>query len=239
MRATSRSGCRAHADVRVLTTCARDYVTWRNEFPPGAGRVNGIPVERFPCRTRARPGRLRRPVRACLPGRTRCRTSSTGSTARARPARASMSAASQRHRRRVRLRAALQRALSPRRTTARASPRRRAVLVPTAEREAALGLAIFQPIFRGVRAIMYNSLRGAGTDHDVVVQRRTSLASSSASDRGFRQRSIAERARQTFGLQQPVHHLRRANRRQQGMRGAVRLFSEYADRVQPRRSTSC
>jgi glycosyltransferase involved in cell wall biosynthesis len=32
-----------------------------------------------------------------------------------------------------------------------------AVLVPTAEREAAIGLAIFQPIFRGVRAIMYNS----------------------------------------------------------------------------------
>ena len=24
-----------HAEVRVLTTCARDYVTWRNEFPVG------------------------------------------------------------------------------------------------------------------------------------------------------------------------------------------------------------
>ena len=38
----------AHADVRVLTTCARDYVTWRNELPAGEERVNGIPVERFP-----------------------------------------------------------------------------------------------------------------------------------------------------------------------------------------------
>ena len=37
----------AHADVRVLTTCARDYVTWRNEWAPGEERVNGIPVERF------------------------------------------------------------------------------------------------------------------------------------------------------------------------------------------------
>ena len=37
----------AHADVRVLTTCARDYVTWRNEYPAGEDRVNGIPVERF------------------------------------------------------------------------------------------------------------------------------------------------------------------------------------------------
>ena len=33
----------------------------------------------------------------------------------------------------------------------------RAILVPTAERDAAIGLAIFQPLFRGVRALMYNS----------------------------------------------------------------------------------
>src|SRR4051812_19962951 len=36
-----------HADVRVLTTCARDYLTWRNEFPPGLDSVNGVAVERF------------------------------------------------------------------------------------------------------------------------------------------------------------------------------------------------
>jgi hypothetical protein len=34
-------------DVRVLTTCARDHVTWRNEFPAGLDEVHGIPVERF------------------------------------------------------------------------------------------------------------------------------------------------------------------------------------------------
>jgi glycosyltransferase involved in cell wall biosynthesis len=33
----------------------------------------------------------------------------------------------------------------------------RAVLVPTAERDPAIGLAMFQPLFRGVRALMYNS----------------------------------------------------------------------------------
>ena len=33
----------------------------------------------------------------------------------------------------------------------------KAVLVPTAERDHAIGLNIFQPIFRGVRALMYNS----------------------------------------------------------------------------------
>ena len=43
-----------HADVRVLTTCARDYVTWRNELPAGADTVNGIAVERFRRYARAR-----------------------------------------------------------------------------------------------------------------------------------------------------------------------------------------
>ena len=33
----------------------------------------------------------------------------------------------------------------------------RAILVPTAERDATIGLSIFRPVFRGVRALMYNS----------------------------------------------------------------------------------
>ena len=36
-----------HADVEVLTTCATDYVTWRNELAPGVETVNGVPVRRF------------------------------------------------------------------------------------------------------------------------------------------------------------------------------------------------
>jgi glycosyltransferase involved in cell wall biosynthesis len=34
-------------DVEVLTTCARDYVTWRNEYPEGTDRVRGVTVRRF------------------------------------------------------------------------------------------------------------------------------------------------------------------------------------------------
>ena len=34
-------------DVEVITTCAKDYVTWRNEYPEGTEIVNGIPVHRF------------------------------------------------------------------------------------------------------------------------------------------------------------------------------------------------
>ena len=36
------------AAVTVLTTCARDYVTWRSELPPGRSVLNGVEVERFP-----------------------------------------------------------------------------------------------------------------------------------------------------------------------------------------------
>jgi glycosyltransferase involved in cell wall biosynthesis len=35
-------------DVDVITTCARDYVTWKNEYPEGADRVKGVTVRRFP-----------------------------------------------------------------------------------------------------------------------------------------------------------------------------------------------
>ncbi|MEO3404021.1 glycosyltransferase family 4 protein [Mucilaginibacter sp. CAU 1740] len=35
-------------DVSVLTSCAKDYVTWANEFTPGTSVVNGIEVVRFP-----------------------------------------------------------------------------------------------------------------------------------------------------------------------------------------------
>jgi glycosyltransferase involved in cell wall biosynthesis len=33
--------------VEVLTTCARDYVTWANEYPEGKDRIRGVTVHRF------------------------------------------------------------------------------------------------------------------------------------------------------------------------------------------------
>jgi len=34
--------------VDVVTTCARDQATWRNEYPEGADRIRGVTVRRFP-----------------------------------------------------------------------------------------------------------------------------------------------------------------------------------------------
>jgi glycosyltransferase involved in cell wall biosynthesis len=58
----SEAHCRAvaarlarHHDVTVLTSCARDYVTWANAFPPGQTVENYVKVHRFPVR---RPRRL-------------------------------------------------------------------------------------------------------------------------------------------------------------------------------------
>ncbi|MFB3855398.1 MAG: glycosyltransferase family 4 protein [Vicinamibacterales bacterium] len=38
----------ARHEVEVLTTCARDYVTWKNEYPEGEDRIRGVLVRRFP-----------------------------------------------------------------------------------------------------------------------------------------------------------------------------------------------
>jgi glycosyltransferase involved in cell wall biosynthesis len=35
-------------DITVLTTCARDYVTWANAYPAGPSVENGIRLQRFP-----------------------------------------------------------------------------------------------------------------------------------------------------------------------------------------------
>jgi glycosyltransferase involved in cell wall biosynthesis len=37
----------ARHQVEVLTTCARDYLSWANEYPEGTDRVRGVTVRRF------------------------------------------------------------------------------------------------------------------------------------------------------------------------------------------------
>src|SRR5262245_10910347 len=42
----------AGSAVEVLTTCARDHLTWKNVLPAGAGRETGVLVRRFPVHAR-------------------------------------------------------------------------------------------------------------------------------------------------------------------------------------------
>ncbi len=51
----SESECRMYAerlvpyyDVEVITSCAVDYLTWRNEYSEGVSVINGVTVRRFP-----------------------------------------------------------------------------------------------------------------------------------------------------------------------------------------------
>lgn len=46
-RALARRLARRH-QVEVVSTCALDYRTWANHYPPGRAEVDGLPVTRFP-----------------------------------------------------------------------------------------------------------------------------------------------------------------------------------------------
>ena len=190
----------SHAEVRVLTTCARDYVTWRNELPPGEEVVNGVPVERFTVARERDVFEFSRRSRQCF--------EETHSLEHELRWLASEGPASPRLIRRLkRARGEFDFVLlfSVRYYHAyhgaRAVPET-AVLVPTAEREAAIGLAIFQPIFRGVRAIMYNSHEEQALINSVSSNQHVpgvvvGVGSDIPSD------VRPERARQTFGLRDP------------------------------------
>jgi glycosyltransferase involved in cell wall biosynthesis len=144
-----------HADVEVLTTCASDYVTWRNELRPGVETINGIPVRRFPVRHARDAGRFGR-----WSARVFDETHSVGDEL------AWLDAEGPSSPRLIRYLAASRERydhflfFSYRYYHAYHGARAvadRAVLVPTAERDPAVGLGLFGPLFRGVRALMYNS----------------------------------------------------------------------------------
>jgi glycosyltransferase involved in cell wall biosynthesis len=144
-----------HAEVDVLTTCATDYVTWHDTLEPGVEQVNGVNVRRF------RVGRERSPDEF-----SRCSERVFRQTHSVADELAWLDAEGPTSPALIRYVASRSReydhcVLFSYRYyhayhAARAAPEK-AVLVPTAERDPAIGLSIFGPIFRGVRAIMFNS----------------------------------------------------------------------------------
>jgi glycosyltransferase involved in cell wall biosynthesis len=144
-----------HGEVEVLTTCAADYVTWRNELEPGVGQVNGVNVRRF---------RVKHERDPRLFGKRSDRVfeqpHSLGDELDWLDAEGPNSPALVDY---VAKHAAdydyclfFSYRYYHAYYGARAAGAR-AILVPTAERDATVGLSIFQPLFRTVRAVMYNS----------------------------------------------------------------------------------
>jgi glycosyltransferase involved in cell wall biosynthesis len=144
-----------HAEVDILTTCARDYVTWKNELPAGTEIVNGLRVRRFPVVHPRVPEQFGRQSQFVFNERhsvadERRWLDSEGPTSPDLIQHITSKAGdfdfflffSYRYFHAWH--------------GARAVPAK-AILIPTAERDPAIGLSIFPPVFRGVRAIMYNS----------------------------------------------------------------------------------
>lgn len=144
-----------HAQIEVVTTCARDYVTWRNELDPGVDSVNGIPVRRFPVRREREPLDFGRRSRRVFDEPHSLADELAWLESEGPASRALVDYL-------VRSASGFDYILvfSYRYYHAWHTARRlagKAVLVPTAERDPAIGLTMFGPVFRSVRGIMYNS----------------------------------------------------------------------------------
>ena len=141
--------------VEVLTTCAHDYVTWKAHYAEGTETVNGVPVRRFPVARERDPQDFGQRSTQVFERRHSIADEiawldSEGPTSPALIDYIGQQAD------------AFDFFLffSYRYYHAWHGVRRvphKAILVPTAERDAALGLSIFAPVFRAARALMYNS----------------------------------------------------------------------------------
>lgn len=145
-----------HVQVEVLTTCAhRDYISWKNELPEGKDVVNGITVYRFPVAVERDPIEFAKWSTTVFTERHSLRDELAWLDAEGPTSPALVS--------HIKAHEAdydffiffsfrYHHSFHGCRAVAA-----KAILVPTAERDGALGLGIFPPVFRGIRALMYNS----------------------------------------------------------------------------------
>jgi glycosyltransferase involved in cell wall biosynthesis len=160
-----------HVSVEVITTCASDYITWRNERPAGTEQIHGITVRRFAVSRERTPDDF-----GDWSARVFTRPHSVNDELSWLEAEGPTSPALIEYLRAhdadydffIFFSARYYHAYHGARAVAH-----KAILVPTAERDGALGLSIFGPLFRGVRALMYNSyeeralIQGITGNHDV------------------------------------------------------------------------
>jgi glycosyltransferase involved in cell wall biosynthesis len=217
----------AHGDVRVLTTCARDYISWRNEWPAGEDVVNGIPVERFPVVHERDPIDFRERSAVVFNHRHSVEDEFRWLESQG-PYSPDLIARLRRAANEVDFLVLFSLRYDHAYRGARIASNK-AVLVPTAEREASLGLALFPPVLRGVRAIMYNSLEEQSLIHAVAANEHVPGVVVGVGSE-IPERVYPDRARQAFGLHHPfIVYVGRIDANK-GCADLFRDFLEYVDR---------
>jgi len=153
-----------HADVEVLTTCASDDRTWANDYKPGSETINGVRVRRFRVSKS-------RGASARLADRVFHHTHSLADELKWIEAEGPVSRSLVRHLRKQGESYDFCLFFDYRCWHsffgAHAVPSR-AILVPRAARDEAIGVRVFRDVFRGARAILYNSPEERSLIHTVA-----------------------------------------------------------------------
>jgi glycosyltransferase involved in cell wall biosynthesis len=145
-----------HVQVEVLTTCAhRDYISWKNELPEGTEMVHGIAVHRFKNVRQRDPIEFAKWSQKVFAQKHSISDELAWLDAEG-PTSPDLIDYIRKHEADYDFFIFFSFRYHHTFHGARAVPSK-AVLVPTAERDGALGLGIYPPVFRGVRAFMYNS----------------------------------------------------------------------------------
>jgi len=160
-----------HADVEVLTTCAHDYVAWRNDLPAGLTHLNGVPVRRFPVAKERVVEQFAR-ASARVYGEMHSVAEELAWIDSEGPTSTALIQHISRHKADYDYFIFFSFRYYQSFHGIRAVPAQ-SLLVPTAEREGAVGLSVFAPVFRAARALMYNSfeeramIQAVSGNHDV------------------------------------------------------------------------
>jgi glycosyltransferase involved in cell wall biosynthesis len=160
-----------HADVEVLTTCARSDITWANEFAEGRETINGIPVRRFRVSS-AQTASMRTRLSDRVFNETHSLADELSWLKACEPVSRPLIRYLQKHGDSYDFCLFVGYRGCHAYYGAHAVPSR-AVLVPRVEPEPSIGAGIFTDFFRGARAIMYDSpeerslVQTISANHDV------------------------------------------------------------------------
>jgi len=200
-----------HHEVEVVTTCAEDYLTWANSYPRGRDEVNGVPVWRFPVQ---RPRDVRR--FGHLQDAVFLRKHTDKQAHSWLVEQGPYSPALRDWVGEYRDCYDFWICFSYRYWTTYHAMRAagdRAILVPTAEPDPAIDVPLFHPVFRGARAIVFNSheerdmILDRSDAHDVPgdivgvgIQEPPAVG---PADAGFRHHTDPLRFRREYGIEEP------------------------------------